>query len=207
MIFIKFPFSKKSEKLISDALLKEQVLSFPTETFYGLGGNALSKKVVERIYKIKGRSRNKPLIILINKDWLNQICFWNDSRVDDLMDTFWPGPLTLILKAKKELPVHLQDVNGSVAIRYTSSPIVQRLIEMGNCPLIGTSANLSGKPECFSGREVKDQLDSLIDMIIDDGKLSQKQPSTIINCQSEKLKVLRHGAISLPDLNRICEVI
>jgi len=203
---IKFPFSKNTENLISDALFDRKILSFPTETFYGLGGNALSKKVVDRIYKIKGRSRKKPFIILVNLDWINKICFWSDSRINALMENFWPGPLTLVLKARKEIPRYLHDVNGSIAIRYTSSPIVQRIIELGNCPLIGTSANLSGMPECFSVREVKQQLNNQVDMIIDGGELSQNQPSTIVNCQSKKFEVLRQGVISLSDLNRICEV-
>ena len=204
---IKFPFSKKTESLISDALFDRKIISFPTETIYGLGGNALSKKVVDRIYKIKGRSYKKPFILLANLEWINRMCFWSDSRINDLMENFWPGPLTLILKARKEVPSHLHDVNGSLAVRYTSSPIVQRIIELGNCPLIGTSANLSGMPECFSGREVKQQLDNLVDIIIDGGELSQNQPSTVVNCHTEKFEVLRNGVISLSDLNRICKVI
>jgi len=203
---INFPFSKKCETIVSNALRDQKVFVFPTETFYGLGGNAFSKSVVDRIYKIKERPLKKSLLLLINLEWLDRISFWSDSRVNDLIENFWPGPLTLILEANKALPEHLKGVNGTVAIRYTSSPVAQRLIKLGNCPIIGTSANLSGMPECSSLGEVKLQLKNRVDYFIDGGDLSPNKPSTIVNCINSKFKVLRHGAISLSNLNRICEV-
>ena len=204
---IQFPFSKKSESLIVEALLDHKIFVFPTETFYGLGGNAFSNTVVDRIFKIKGRIRTKSFLLLINLEWLDQICFWSDSRINDLIDNFWPGPLTLILEAKKGLPKHLQNVNGTVAIRYTSSAVAQRLIELGNCPIIGTSANLSGMPACSSLGEARLQLKNKADFFVDGGDLSQKKPSTIVNCKNSSFKVLRQGAISLSDLNKVCKVL
>jgi L-threonylcarbamoyladenylate synthase len=122
------------------------------------------------------------------------------------MHEFWPGPLTLILPANPELPEHLQNTDGTLAVRYTSSPVAQRLIELGNCPLIGTSANLTGLPECSTVKQVADQLKNQLEMIIDGGELLANQPSTIVNCSSKKFKILRHGSITLTELNRICEV-
>lgn len=204
---IEFPFSNKAERLILGALSSDRIFVFPTETFYGIGGNAMSESVVERIYKIKGRSRKKSFLLLVNNELLNQVCFWNDSRVKDLMEAFWPGPLTLILEANKALPKHLQNLNGTIAIRYSSSPVAQRLIELGNCPVIGTSANLSGMPECSTIKEVKKQFYNRVDIIIDGGNMLQNKPSTIVDCQSKTFKILRHGAINLSDLNRICDVV
>ena len=204
---INFPFSKKCETLVSNALRDDKVFVFPTETFYGLGGNAFSKSVGDRIYKIKERPSKKSFLLLINLEWLERISFWTDYRVNDLIDNFWPGPLTLILKANKSLPEHLKGENGTVAIRYTSSPVAQRLIELGNCPIIGTSANLSGSPSCSTLSEVKLQLNNRVDIFVNGGDLSTKKPSTIVNCINSKFKVLRHGAISLSNLNRICEVL
>ena len=203
---ISFPFSKKSETLVSDALLNHKVFVFPTETFYGLGGNAFSKSVGDKIYKIKERSIKKSFLLLINLEWLDRLSLNRDPRVNDLIDTFWPGPLTLILEANKSLPEHLKGENGTVAIRYTSSPVAQRLIELGNCPIIGTSANISGSPACSSLSEVKFQLKNRVDFFVDGGDLSLNYPSTILNCINSKFKVLRHGAISLSNLNRVCEV-
>ena len=203
---IGFPFTKTAESQVAIALRNQQVLAFPTETFYGLGGNAFSNSLAERIYSIKERPRTKPLLVLISPEWLPRLCHWNDSRINDLMHEFWPGPLTLILAANPELPEHLQNTDGTLAVRYTSSPVAQRLIELGNCPLIGTSANLTGLPECSNVKQVADQLKNQLEMIIDGGELSANQPSTILNCSSNKFKILRHGSITLTELNRICEV-
>ncbi len=207
MFLIKFPFSKKSESLVSESLKNDKLFVFPTETFYGLGGNAFSKKVVERVYEIKERPQNKSFLLLINLKWLNKISFWSDTRVNDLINTFWPGPLTLILKARKDLPKFLKTENGTIAVRYTSSPVAQRLIELGDCPIIGTSANLSGMPACSSLKEVNLQLKKRIDYFVDGGELFQKKPSTILNCEKPQFHILRKGAITLSDLNKVCKVV
>ncbi|MDP6294829.1 MAG: L-threonylcarbamoyladenylate synthase [SAR324 cluster bacterium] len=203
---IGFPFTKTAESQVATALSNQQVLAFPTETFYGLGGNAFSKSLVERVYRIKKRPLTKSLLVLITPEWLPRLSHWNDSRINDLMHEFWPGPLTLILAANAELPEHLQNTDGTLAVRYTSSPVAQRLIELGNCPLIGTSANLTGLPECSTVNQVADQLKNQLELIIDGGELLANQPSTIVNCSSNKFKILRHGSITLTELNRICEV-
>ena len=203
---IGFPFTKTAASQVAIALRNQQVLAFPTETFYGLGGNAFSNSLVERVYSIKERPHTKPLLVLITPEWLPRLCQWNDSRINDLMHEFWPGPLTLILAANPELPEHLQNTDGTLAVRYTSSPVAQRLIELGNCPLIGTSANLTGLPECSTVKQVADQLKNQLELIIDGGELLANQPSTIVNCSSNKFKILRHGSITLTELNRICEV-
>lgn len=201
-----FPFSTETASLITTALLNQRVFAFPTETFYGLGGNALSAKVLDRVYRIKKRSRKKPLLLLITPKWLPRLCKLKDSRIIDLIDEFWPGPLTLILPVNPEIPEHLQSSDGTLAVRYTSSPVAQRLIELGDCPLIGTSANITGMPECSTVKQVVDQLKNQLDLIIDGGELLENQPSTIVNCSRKKFKILRHGAITMAELKRICEV-
>ena len=203
---INFPFTITEELLVQKALLQNQVLAFPTETIYGLGGNALSKKVADRVYNIKDRTQKKPLLVLTTLEWLPSLCLWNDSRIDDLMDEFWPGPLTLILPVNCEFPKELQNSDGTLAVRCSSSPVVQKLIELGGFPIIGTSANLTGMPACSSATKVYNQLYKKIDVIIDGGELVENLASTILDCQNEKFRVLRHGAIKLAELNRICEV-
>ena len=203
---VNFPFSKTEEILVKTALLHNKVFAFPTETFYGLGGNAFFKEVADRVYNIKERPRNKPLLVLTTPEWLPSLCLWNDSRIDDLMDEFWPGPLTLILPVNCEFPKELQNSDGTLAVRCSSSPVVQKLIELGGFPIIGTSANLTGMPACSTATKVYKQLYKKIDLIIDGGELVEKLASTILDCQNEKFKVLRHGAIKLAEINRICEV-
>ena len=204
---VNFPFTKKEELLVQTALFQNQVLVFPTETFYGLGGNAFSKKVAERVFFIKKRPKNKSLLVLTKPEWLKSLCLWNDSRIDDLMNVFWPGPLTLILVANPSFPQHLKNSDGTLAVRFTSSPVAQRLIELGNCPIIGTSANITGMPACSSATKVYNQFYKKVDVIIDGGELLEKRASTILDCQNEKFRILRHGAIKLAEINRICEVL
>ena len=203
---IKYPFTNDDESLITDILSENQVLAFPTETVYGLGGNAFSKEVADRIYLIKQRPRNKPFPLLITLKWLKKLCLWNDSRIDDLIEAFWPGPLTLILNSNPDLPKHLKNNSGTLAVRFSSSAVVQRLIELGEYPLIGTSANRSGFPACKSADEVANQLKDDVDIVIDGYNRSENLASTIVHCLTEPFKILRQGAISLKELNHICKI-
>ena len=194
---IKYPFTNDNESLITDILSENQVLAFPTETVYGLGGNAFSKEVADRIYLIKQRPRNKPFPLLITLKWLKKLCLWNDSRIDDLIEAFWPGPLTLILNSNPDLPKHLKNNSGTLAVRFSSSAVVQRLIELGEYPLIGTSANRSGFPACTSADEVASHLKDDVDIVIDGYNRSENLASTIVHCLTEPFKILRQGAICL----------
>ena len=203
---VKYPFTENNESLISDILSENQVLAFPTETVYGLGGNAFSKEVADQIYLIKQRPRNKPFPLLITLKWLKKLCLWNDSRIDDLIEAFWPGPLTLILNSNPDLPKHLKNNSGTLAVRFSSSAVVQRLIELGEYPLIGTSANRSGFPACKSADEVANQLKDDVDIVIDGYNRSENLASTIVHCLTEPFKILRQGAISLKELNHICKI-
>ena len=203
---VKYPFTKNNESVIADILSENQVLAFPTETVYGLGGNAFSKNVADRIYLIKQRPRNKPFPLLITVEWLKKLCLWNDSRIDDLIEAFWPGPLTLILKSNPDLPKHLNNNSGTLAVRYSSSTVVQRLIELGEYPLIGTSANRSGFPACTTADEVAIQLKDDVDIVIDGYNTSENLASTIVHCLTEPFKIVRKGSISLKALNQICKV-
>ena len=203
---IKYPFTNDNESLITDILSENQILAFPTETVYGLGGNAFSKEVADRIYLIKQRPRNKPFPLLITLKWLKKLCLWNDSRIDDLIEAFWPGPLTLILNSNPDLPKHLNNNSGTLAVRYSSSTVVQRLIELGEYPLIGTSANRSGFPVCTTADEVAIQLKDDVDIVIDGYNRSENLASTIVHCLTEPFKILRKGSISLKELNHICKI-
>ncbi|MBS1256329.1 MAG: Threonylcarbamoyl-AMP synthase [Deltaproteobacteria bacterium] len=205
-MLINYPFSRKSEHIVSEYISGNQILAFPTETIYGLGGNAFSKNVVDRIFSIKDRPRNKPLPLLITTEWLHRLCKWNDSRINNLIEVFWPGPLTLILECKHDLPEHLKNNSGTLAVRFSSSHAVQRLVEIGECPIIGTSANRSGFPACSSAKKVETQLKDQVDLVIDGGETSGNLASTIVNCLTEPFKIVRNGIISSTDLNQICEV-
>ena len=203
---IRYPFTDNNESLIANILSENQILAFPTETVYGLGGNAFSKEVADRIYLIKQRPRNKPFPLLITLKWLKKLCLWNDSRIDDLIEAFWPGPLTLILNSNPNLPKHLKNNSGTLAVRFSSSAVVQRLIELGEYPLIGTSANRSGFPACTSADEVASHLKDEVEIVIDGYNRTENLASTIVHCLTEPFKILRQGSISLKELNHICKI-
>ncbi len=204
---IKYPFTNNNESFITNMLSENKVLAFPTETVYGLGGNAFSKEVADRIYLIKQRPRNKFFPLLISMKWLKKLCIWNDPRIDDLIEAFWPGPLTLVLKINPDLPEHLKNNTGGLAVRYSRSTIVQRLIELGECPLIGTSANRSNLPPCTTADDLKLQLKEDVDVVIDGYNKSENLSSTILHCMMEPFKIIRQGSIPLKELNHICKII
>ncbi len=194
------PWHFTAESQIKSCLENGGTIAFPTETFYGLGGNAFSEGLVNRIFQIKQRPRHKPLLLLIDHSWLPQLCAPLASPVQNLIEKFWPGPLTLILPAHPNLPQFLVGPNHTIAVRYSSAPIVQKLITIGQCPLIGTSANLSEQPENAEPAGVLSQLGGMLDILIDGGATSGKKPSTIIDTTRSPFQIMRSGDIPLKEL-------
>ena len=192
---IQFPFSISSSQLVAKTLKSEGVICFPTETVYGLGGNALSKKVVEEVFAIKRRPTEKSLSVLVNQEWIPKLTCWEDNKVDRIMNAFWPGPLTLVLHAQPELPDYLKSPKGTIAIRWSSSLIVQELIKLGGYPLIGTSANLSGMPACLNPVDVKKQFGETTPMLVNAGILPENIPTSLLDCTQNPFKMLRSGGI------------
>ena len=191
-----FPWPSAAESQIRSCLQEGRTIVFPTETIYALGGNAWSAPLVERIFQIKQRPRQKPLPLLIDPQWLPRFSIGTSILIEELIRQFWPGPLTLIVPADPDLPRFLKSPHETVAIRHSNSPVVQKLISAGRCPLIGTSANLSNSPENQRPSEVLNQLDDAIDLLIDGGKTPGVQPSTIVDTTKRPFRIVRAGLIS-----------
>ena len=118
------------------------VVAFPTETFYGLGADALNPQAIKRIYQIKGRDQTKPILILVESSGrIEALVKPFPSMVERLMETFWPGPLTIVFQADGRLPIELTAGTGKIGIRVPSDPVVQALLSAVRVPLTGTSAN------------------------------------------------------------------
>ena len=194
------PWPATVEPQIKACLQEGGTMAFPTETIYGLGGNAFSEGLVERVFQIKQRPRHKPLLLLIDPSWLPQLSIPLSPQIQSLMEQFWPGPLTLILPVHPDLPQFLVGPNHTIAVRYSSSSVVQQLISIGQCPLIGTSANLSQSSENTKPSEVLSQLGDGLDLLIDGGPTLGKNPSTIVNTTTSPFQIIRSGAISLKEL-------
>ena len=186
-------------------LLKEgRVAVYPTDTYYGIGGNALDRHVSDRVYEIKQRSREKPLILLISRmAQFHELTADRSAAAERLARTCWPGPLTLILPASEEIPGFVRGSAGTVALRIPSSPLIQQLIDACGFPLTGTSANIAGRPSPSTVKELDPCVREHIDLLIDGGDTDARQGSTIVDCTGNRPVLLRPGAFPETRLHRI----
>lgn len=196
-----FKLSDSLEKICSecaDILKSGGLVAFPTETVYGLGANPFDLSAVEKIYRVKGRPKDNPLIFHIsNIDWLNRLGYLSE-RDRLLVENFFPGPLTIILKSKidNKYTFNLH----TIAIRMPDNLIALKLIEKFGFPIVAPSANLSGKPSPTKVEHVIEDFDGKIDAIIDGGETVYGIESTVIDATQYPYKLLRHGAVPLEDI-------
>ena len=178
---------------------------FPTETVYGLGGNATRDEAAKKIYAAKGRPSDNPLIIHIaNPADAEEYAVTNELYYR-LAKAFMPGPLTVILPRKSTIPKSTTGGLDSVAVRCPSHPIAHRLIELCGFPIAAPSANLSGKPSPTSAAHVAQDMDGRVDMIVDGGESEIGLESTIVKVEGDGLVLLRPGGITYDALSLICE--
>jgi L-threonylcarbamoyladenylate synthase len=190
---------KEKIKYAAAILKKGGVIAFPTDTVYGLGANALNKKAVLRIYQIKKRDKNKPLIILLGRKKDAEKYAYLTVKDKRLIAKFWPGPLTLVLKAKKSIPKHLTK-NGTIGLRMPKNRIFISLARACEFPLATTSANLSGEASTTSAQEVKEKVGGKIDLMIDGGTTKTNTASTILDASTKTPKIIRLGKINFRDI-------
>lgn len=178
------------------------VVAFPTETTYGLGCDPRNAKAVAKVFRIKGRDRSKALPLVASSSLEVKRVAILDGTATLLGRRYWPGPLTLVLPVRRgarlQRPVAPE---GEVAIRVSSSPFVRALVRAFGYPLVATSANKSGEPECRSGRSVRrvfQDAKTKPDIIADLGVLQKRKPSTVARVKSdETVHILRKGAIRI----------
>lgn len=177
------------------ALERGGMIAFPTETTYGLGCDPRNTEAVERIFRIKGRDHKKPLLLVAGSfEQAERVAFLS-TQARQLAETYWPGPLTLILPARAEAElVDGVSVNGEVAVRFSSSELVQSLTNAFGFPIVATSANLTGQPDSRSADDVR-AYNLEVDYIIDGGILPESKPSTVVRIKEDgEVEVIRHGA-------------
>jgi len=185
------------------AILKDGgVGAYPTDTVFGLGAYVFNEKAVTRIYDIKGRNEDKGLPVLVDSlDTLEKvadICY--TPQVLRLIERFWPGKLTMIFRKKVNIPSVVCGGGSTVAVRMPDCDIALALIRAVG-PIVGTSANISGKDNSLSSAEVEAQLGGLIDFIIE-GSVTGGVPSTIVDMCSGKPQIVRAGAISSGEIEK-----
>ena len=180
------------------------LVAFPTETVYGLGGDALDPDASRKIYAAKGRPSDNPLIIHIaDMDALDKIVSAIPSAARVLADAFWPGPLTMVLRKSREVPFETTGGLDTVAVRMPSHPAALELIRRSGGYIAAPSANTSGRPSPTEAKHVQADLNGKIDMIIDGGPVGIGIESTIIDLTEDIPMVLRPGFISLEMLRNV----
>lgn len=175
---------------------KGGVISFPTETYYGLGVNPFDNSAVEKLFELKKRARNKPILLLIaDVQMLSRLVTHVPLQYQPLIKMFWPGPLTLIFKAKKTVNSLLTGATGTVGIRISSHPIVKEIINKWGGPITATSANISDQTPAKNSIEVLSYFGDNLDYIIDGGESPAGLCSTIVAVRNDKLSEIREGQI------------
>lgn len=196
-----FPQVQEAASLLN----KNEVVAFPTETVYGLGGNARSDKAVEKIFMAKGRPSDNPLIVHIaKKEQLYDFVEDLPQKAEKLMEHFWPGPLTIIL-SYKEGTLSQKTTAGlrTVGIRMPDHPVALALLETAGLPIAAPSANRSGKPSPTTAGHVKEDLDGRIAGIVDGGPTGVGVESTVVDCTTEIPVILRPGGVTKEQLEAV----
>ena len=192
---------------VAQQIRSGKAVGMPTDTFYGLAVDPFNLRAVDQVYEIKSRSRHKPLSLLIESvDQAEDLTRPLPSHFYALARRFWPGPLTIIVRAAPRLPLKVTANTGNVAIRVPNAPIPLAIIRQAGIPLTATSANISGEAECTTAQGVKEQLGTKIPIIVDGGPAPRSVASTIVDLTgSDGWRVLREGAIPTQEISELLE--
>ena len=179
----------------ADTLRAGGVIALPTDTVYGVAAHGLLNDAVEKIYLIKERPNEKAIpLLLASADDVQQVAREVPPAARRLMERFWPGALTLVLKKQPHLPPAVT-ATDTVAVRVPDHPAVRLLVRALGAPLAATSANKSGQPELLDAQSIADVLGARLDLILDGGRCTGGVPSTVVDVSVEPMRVLRVGAI------------
>jgi L-threonylcarbamoyladenylate synthase len=187
--------------LAMDTLKSGNIVSFPTDTVYGLAADPFNISAIIKLFESKGREYNKSIAVLVGD--LEQVDLVAERFTDNakiLVKKFWPGGLTVIVPKRKDIP-DLLSSNQTIGIRMPNHPVALELLKKYG-PLATTSANLSGGTNPLNANDVYMQLNTRIPLILDGGNCPGGVPSTVVNCTIDELQILRTGAISETELQQ-----
>jgi L-threonylcarbamoyladenylate synthase len=188
---------------VADILLRDGMMAYPTETFYGLGAVCFSGKAVRRIYRLKARDAGKPLSLIVSSlDMIETLAVGPPPVFHRLAGEFWPGPLTLVLKASPSFPARLAGPGHTIGVRIPSVPWLRRLVHEIGLPITATSANISGEGEISDPAKVLRTFNDKVDIIVDGGPTRGGQASTIVDITGPMPRILREGAVSKAQLEK-----
>ncbi len=183
------------------------IIAFPTDTFYGLAVNPNDDAAVKRLFKLKRRPPSKPIIILIDQPAkLNDLIKNCDTPLlKKIMENFWPGPLTLVLKEKGHLNKQITGGTETIGIRLPKAAIPIGIIQKTGFPITATSANRSGEPAAMTANEIEKTMGPELDLILDGGKY-EGMPSTLLDLSKPIPRILRKGKVSSDQLEPFIEM-
>lgn len=181
------------------------IVAYPTDTIYGLGASISIRPAVERVYQLKQRPHHMALpLLLADASQVTEVAEPVPPIAFDLIHTFLPGALTIVLHKSKSVPDIITAGGRTIAIRIPDHPTPIALIRGVGSPITGTSANLSGRPSPLTAPEVRSQFGDKIDLVIDGGRCPAGRESTIVDVTGEIPVVLREGTIAIEDLKQVC---
>ena len=186
-------------------LIKQgKIVIFPTETVYGIGTNGLDENAVRKLYEVKKRPLNKPISLLVsNMEMVNLIAKDITETEYKIMKSFFPGPLTIILKKKKNVPDIVTAGQDTVGVRMPRGDVARKLVELSGVPIAAPSANISGEPSGTNLQEIMKYFEGKVDYCIDGGNSELGLASTIVQVIDDKPMILRQGSITLEQINKI----
>jgi len=185
------------------ALRRGDVIVFPTETLYGLGADALSSAAVEKVFQLKGRDADTPIPVLVSdRLMLNSLVSEIPQLAEKLINHFWPGPLTLVLPARNDIPRQLVNANGGIGVRISSHPIAAEIVRLFGRPLTATSANPSGHPGAHTVVQARDYFTGKVSIFVDGGALTSKTGSTVAAVTGNKITIIRSGEIGKSEIEK-----
>ena len=179
-----------------DILRRGGVVAIPTETYYGLAVDPFNQEAVERLYGIKQRSRQLPILVLVDgAPQLSQVVISVPDIFTRLIALFWPGPLTLVFQAHSDICAQLTGGTGTVGVRHSPHPVANRLIHLHGRPVTATSANISGMPPAVTAQQVHQIFGGQVDLVLDGGATPGGQGSSLVGLHESELCCLREGRI------------
>ncbi|MEE9613621.1 MAG: L-threonylcarbamoyladenylate synthase [Thermodesulfobacteriota bacterium] len=188
------------------AFKKGGVIAYPTETFYGLGVDPFNEEAVRGLFTLKGRPPENPVSVIVrDREMLRMVVEEVPPLAERLIEYFWPGPLTIILKARDVLPPTLTAGTGTVGVRESSSDTAMKLVTALGSPITATSANPSGKPPAATADEAAAYFGDGIDILIDGGKTGGGLGSTVVDATGEEIEIIREGEIPASEILTLTE--
>ena len=198
------PINMEYIREASEILKSGGLVAFPTETVYGLGGDATDKEASRKIYAAKGRPSDNPLIVHIAKfSQLEDITENLPKTAKLLADAFWPGPLTMVCNKNQVIPHETTGGLDTVAVRMPNNPVALALIEESGCMIAAPSANTSGRPSPTKASHVYEDLSGKIEAILDGGAVDIGLESTIVDLTEDVVTILRPGFINMDMLREV----